>query len=166
MDELTKKIERWFGSDHPPTRHELVILDGLDELDKAEALKHFGGKSWETIYQHLVNQEAGWTSVRLEEWACLEPRPLLYFLRPYLMYLLHTLKQKQPDDAFVSYLYFQLSEVLRIRGRQIFDEHQNELLTEIAGAVTATVMSDPRFDIWRNDIGENVKKFLSLLRTA
>lgn len=166
MNELTKGIERCFGSDHPPTTHELVTLDGLDDLDKAEAVKHFGGKSWETIYQHLVNQEAGWTNVRLEEWACLEPGALRYFLRPYLMYLLHTLKLKQPDDAFVSYLYFQLSEVLRMRGQKIFDEHQRELLTEIAGLVMATVEGDPRFDIWRNDIDENVEKCLSLLRTA
>jgi len=166
MSNLPKEIERCFGSDRAPTREELVALDGFDELDKADAVKHFGGKSWEAIHQHLTQGEHGWTNVRLEEWSLLEPRALRYFLRPYLVYLLDTLKHIHPDDEFVSYLYFQLSEVLRVRGESVFDKHQKVLLTEIAGEVLTAVESDPRFDIWRNDIKTNIKKCLSLLSAA
>lgn len=53
-----------------------------------------------------------------------------------------------------------------MRGQKIFDEYRGERLTEIAGVVMATVEGDPRFDIRRNDIHENVEKCLSLLGTA
>ena len=166
MSNLPKEIERRFSSDRVPNRDELVALDGFDDLGKADAVKHFGGKSWETIYQHLTQGEQGWTNVRLEEWSLLEPHALRYFLRPYLVYLLDTLERTRPDDAFVSYLYFQISEVLRIRGESVFDAHQRELLTEIAGVVLATVERDPKFDIWRNDIKENINRCLSRLNAA
>ena len=166
MNDLPKEIEQFFGSDRTPNRDELVTLDGFDELDKTEAVRHFGGKSWEAIYQNLTRGESGWTNVRLEEWSSLEPYALRYFFRPYLVYLLDTLKHTHPDDEFVSYLYFQLSEVLRVRGKNIFDKRQRELLTEIAGVVLKTVESDPRFDIWRKDIKENINACLSLLNAA
>jgi hypothetical protein len=161
VSDLRKDVERKFGSEGKPRSEELVNHDGYDELEKADALKSFRGRSWETVYRYLLQREPGWSNTNLEEWSCLEPGALRYFLTSYLLYLFHTLGQARPDDEFVSYFHFQLSEVLRLRGRNIFNEEQRALLARVASEVLAKVENSPAFDIWRNDIRRNVNKCLS-----
>lgn len=166
MSDLLKDVERKFGSEGKPRSEELVNQDGYDELEKADALNSFGRTSWKTVYRYLLQGEPGWSNTKLEEWSCLEPGALRYFMRSYLLYLFHTLGQAQPDDEFVSYFHFQLSEVLRLRGRSIFDEEQRAVLARVAGEVLAKIENSPAFDIWRNDIRRNVNKCLSFLNAA
>ena len=152
MSDLLKDVERKFGSEGKPRSEELVNQDGYDELEKADALNSFGRISWKTVYRYLLQGEPGWSNTKLEEWSCLEPGALR--------------AQAQPDDEFVSYFHFQLSEVLRLRGRSIFDEEQRAVLARVAGEVLAKVENSPAFDIWRNDIRRNVNKCLSFLNAA
>ena len=166
MDALRDSIERYFGSIPMPTTGELVEWNGLDELDKSAAAKAFAGKPWNVLYEYLANGDTQWCSrVRLEEWSCLSPRALRYYARPYLLYLLDTLVDENPNDEFVASLFFELHEAIRINGGDIFDNSQKVVLKQAARVVSETVSTSDKFAIWRKDIATNVNQFLSSLGT-
>ena len=166
MDALRDDIERYFGSTPMPTTGELVEWNGLDELDKSAAVKAFAGKPWNVLYEYLANGDTEWSSsVRLEEWSCLSPRALRYYSRPYLLYLLDTLVDENPDDQFVASLFFELHQAIRVNGGDIFDNSQKVVLKRAAQVVSETVSTGDKFAIWRKDIATNVNQFLSSLGT-
>ena len=135
--------------------------NGLDELDKSAAVKAFGGKPWNVLYECLANGDTEWSSsVRLEEWSCLSPRALRYYSRPYLLYLLDTLVDENPNDEFVASLFFELQQAIRVNGNDIFYNSQKILLRQAAQLVSETVSTSDKFAIWRKDIATNVNQFL------
>ncbi len=140
--------------------------NGLDDLDKSAAVKAFGGKPWNVLYEYLANGDTEWSSsVRLEEWSCLSPRALRYYCRPYLLYLLDTLVDENPNDAFVASLFFELQQAIRVNGNDIFDNSQKIVLRQAAQVVSETVSTSDKFAIWRKDIATNVNQFLLSLGT-
>ena len=141
--------------------------NGLDELDKAAAVKAFGAKPWNVLYEYLTNGDSEWSSsVRLEEWSCLSPPALRYYSRPYLLYLLDTLVDETPNDEFVASLFFELHQAVRVNGADIFDDSQKMVLKQAAEVVSETVGTSDKFAIWRKDIATNVNQFLSSLGTG
>ena len=166
MNALRDNIERYFGSTSMPKAGELVEWNGLDDLDKSAAVKAFDGKPWNVLYEYLANGDTEWSSsVRLEEWSCLSPRALRYYSRPYLLYLLDTLVDENPNDEFVASLFFELRQAIRVNGGAIFDNSQKMVLRQVAQLVSKTVSTSDKFAIWRKDIATNVNQFLLSLGT-
>jgi hypothetical protein len=85
---------------------------------------------------------------------------LRYYSRPYLLYLLDTLVDENPNDQFVASLFFELHQAIRVNGGEIFDNSQKMVLRQAAQVVSETVGTSDKFAIWRKDIAANVNQFL------
>jgi hypothetical protein len=90
---------------------------------------------------------------------------LRYYSRPYLLYLLDTLVDENPNDEFVASLFFELRQAIRVNGGAIFDNSQKMVLRQVAQLVSKTVSTSDKFAIWRKDIATNVNQFLLSLGT-
>jgi len=165
MITLQNKIATYFGGNRVPTRNELIKRDGVDPFVKEDAKKAFLGQSWRDLYKHLETLKGAilGADYRLEEWSILEPGALHYYLRAYLDYLLEMLSQNEPDEEFVSLLFHNLYQAVYIHKRDAFDDDQIEVLREVAAYTVKTIKNNKGFEIWKNDIDDNIAMFLTEL---
>ena len=55
METLRKAIVSTFGLGEPSLKNDLVLWNGLDQLEKENTVKFYAGKSWLKILTHLYS---------------------------------------------------------------------------------------------------------------
>lgn len=131
MDRLHASITTTFGHDPCPTPADLVTWDGFDQFEKEDAVRFYGGKTWQNVLKHLrdlKHNPVNGAAYYLEEWSVLNPACLSYYLRAHLEYLLETLASGTPDTEFVLQLLGQLQQVMHVHSSNPFTSAQTEAL--------------------------------------
>ena len=163
---LNNEVKSVFPTKHAPNANQLVIVDGLDVLEKEGAVEFFSGKSLQDVLEHLRSRKgdvlAG-ADYRLEEWSVLKPSSRYYYLRGYLEYLLETLSENDPDADYISDIFHQLYQTVFMYGADAYNDEQEGLLRKIAGFTIVTIENHVTLDDSRDDIANNINLFLSEL---
>ncbi len=151
-----------FGCGERPRESELVVWDGLDQLDKEGAVQFFSGKTWRDVLSHLrglKDEPVFGAAYFLEEWTVLSPAPLAYYARAYLEYLRETLASAQPDEEFVFDFLGNLCQVAHMGSP--FDPAQTEFLRRVVRQTAETAATSGSFEYFADDIKHQAEKFLT-----
>lgn len=146
-----------FGKGSAPAPHELIVWDGMDQLDKEEAQNFFQNKEWKDVLAHLQGLQPASAAYFLEEWVVLAPNAISYYARAYIEYLIETLDSDNPDTEFAANLFGQLYQLAYMyKGRLpfTFTESQIQLLVAISRASAAIVSENELSSYWEHDIEE------------
>jgi hypothetical protein len=129
--EIVGRILGAFPDRGLPPRDSLVVFDGFDQLDKESALATFAGKTRDQVGELVGRGPGGWMGLwGIEELSVLEPAALQYYLEPFLLFLAREEYTTPEDVSF--WLSYHLCEQVRLRGPDIFDAPQREVLIELA----------------------------------
>ena len=163
MKDLRNDITTCFDAKQIPAPDQFVKRDGFDPFEKEDAVKFFSGKSWNDVLDHLNSLENTMifgADYHLEEWSVLEPKPRYYYLRAFLEFLLETLSKDDPDEQFVSDLFHQLYQTIYMYKYDAYNVLQEAVLRNVAAYATIVVEEHKGFDNWRDDIIDNINRFL------
>jgi len=165
MSAARTDIAKYFGRGDPPSDRLLVNWDGFDQLEKEDAVAFYAGKTWIDLYRHLRSLKGALfgADYRLEEWAVLTPGAQKYYLLAFLEYLLESVEEANPDDRFVSDLFFWLYEATRIHDGEMFSHEETEVLRRIAIYTREAVNKNAGYEEWQDDIAENINRFLAFI---
>lgn len=164
MHSFRAAVAESFGKGTHPTPHDLIVWDGMDQLDKEEAQCFFQNKKWENVLTYLQGLGPVSAAYFLEEWIVLAPNAISYYARAYIEYLIETLSSDDPDVDFVSNLFGQLYQLTYMyKGHLPFAESQIQLLVAICYAAAAIASKDELSSYWEHDIEEQIQKFLQEL---
>jgi len=120
-------IDAEFGSLRMPSKEDLVVFDGYDELDKEHALNLFHSKTQDDIYREIVSGTMAVGSA-VEDLAVLSPDAFRYYLAPYLTYLCCGVDGDPNEDEGVHFFCFAFREHIRINGAAELNEGQRRLV--------------------------------------
>ena len=153
-----------FGKGSAPAPHDLIVWDGMDQLDKEEAQSFFQNKEWKDVLTHLQGLRPASAAYFLEEWVVLAPNAISYYARAYIEYLIETLNSDNPDTEFAANFFGQLYQLAYMyKGHLPFTESQIQLLVAISRASAAIATEDELSSYWERDIEEQIQKFLQEL---
>jgi hypothetical protein len=142
-----------------------VVHDGFDELEKADAVRFYAGKTWSDVLAHLRSLRAEplfRAAYFLEEWSVLAAPALSYYARAHLEYLWETLVDERPDEEFVFHLLGQLYQVFYMHKGSPFSPAQTDLLRRAALWIADETAGPDVFEYFADDITASAKRFLAL----
>jgi len=164
MHSYSAAVTDSFGKGSVPALHDLIVWDGMDQLDKEEAQSFFLNKEWKDVLTHLQGLRPASAAYFLEEWVVLAPSAISYYARAYIEYLIGTLNSDDPDTEFVANLFGQLYQLAYMyKGHLPFAEIQIQLLVAVSRATAAIASENEWASYWEHDIEEQIQKFLQEL---
>lgn len=138
----------FFGEGLPPARSALILDDGYDELEKRYALELFSGRSGEEIFNNICFGEN--VCGLLEGLAVLTPQSFVYYVKPFLIYLVDLLCEQEgggSDFEYISWLFFELAEFFRINGVEFLNGGQINCLRCLANLTVSSIDSEQQMEI-------------------
>jgi len=164
MHSFFAAVADFFGKGSPPAARDLIVWDGMDQLDKEEAQRFFQNKKWEDVLTYLQGLRPASAAYFLEEWVVLAPNAISYYARAYIEYLIGTLNSDDPDTEFTANLFAQLYQLAYMyNGHLPFSERQIQLLVAISRASAAIASEGELSSYGEHDIEEQIQKFLQEL---
>lgn len=166
MESLYPEVKTAFGEGETPDEDHLVSSDGFDVLEKEDAVRFFGGKSWEGVLAHLrgLKDEPVFRGAYFhEEWSVLSSPALAYYARAYLEFLRETLATEQPDEEFVFYFLGALYQVFYMHKGSPFSPIQTNLLRRLVEHIGEKAAAGDSFEYFADDITRQSEQVLSAM---
>ena len=162
MNPLQYEIASAFGQGEQPEGRDLVIWDGVGELDKKRAVGFYSGKHWLDLLEFLRgarNRSMVGAHAYLEEWGVLSPPAIAYYARAYLDFLLETAASAEPNEEFVFYFLGELFHLVdRVRP---FNAIQTDLLRRVVAWISERAAEPGVFEYFADDIQHDAEEILA-----
>src|SRR5262245_23572990 len=153
-----------FAQGERPDDAALVVWDGLDVLDKEDAVRFFSGKTWQAVLAYLkrLKEEPVFKGAYFhEEWSVLSPPALAYYARAYLEFLRETVAGAEPDEEFVFHFLGALQQVFHMHQGSPFSPTQTTHLRRIVEGIHTKAATLETFDYFVDDIERLAKQLLA-----